>query len=310
MRFDGGCWRLPQLGLSAMEDRRSIDSSFADNLGEAMHLTQQFFTIKMLGLTSRARLHQILEDAAMCRDLVLDVGCGTGELLISLLLRGFDVIGLDVDIHQLENLNSALKQAGENCQLVAADVSKLPFRQSSFGTLYCTEVIDMLQDDNNALSELVRVLQRDGICTMSVPNENYPIIYDPLNRLLDRMGIAHLQLGIWSPEVKKLYESSVLLSRLRCLGLKPFRLNYIGKWLVPLLENYLSLLFYYRVLAPKYRKKAGLQTYQTGSMIFDGFSKFLELVIRLDMVPSIPGTHFVISARKTRISPSYKLTGG
>ena len=299
---------MPQLGLSAMEDRRSIDSSFADNLGEAMHLTRPFFTIKMLGLTSRARLHQILEDAAVCRDLVLDVGCGTGELLFSLLLRGFDVIGLDVDIHQLESLNSALKQAGQNCQLVAADVSKLPFRESSFETSYCAEVIDMLHDDNDALSELARVLQRDGICTMSVPNENYPIIYDPLNRLLDRMGMAHLQLGIWSPEVKRLYESSVLLYRLRCLGLNPFRLNYIGKWLVPLLENYLSLQFYYRVLAPKSRRKAAFKMYQTGSIMFAGFSKFLELAIRLDMIPNVPGTHFVISARKMRISPSHKLT--
>ena len=273
-------------------------------------MTQQFFTIKMLGLTSRARLRQILEDTTMSRDVVLDVGCGTGELLISLLLRGFDVIGLDVDIHQLENLNSALKQAGESCQLVAADVSKLPFRESSFGTLYCTEVIDMLHDDDDALSELARVLQPDGICTISVPNENYPIIYDPLNRLLDRMGMAHFQLGIWSPEVKQLYASSVLVHRLRCLGLNPFRLNYIGKWLVPVLENYLSLLFYYRVLAPKSRRKAAFKMYQTGSMMFAGLSKFLELVIRLDMVPSIPGTHFVISARKTRILPSYKLTDG
>jgi len=136
---------------------------------------------------------------------------------------------------------------------------------------------------------------------MSVPNENYPIIYDPLNRLLERMGMAHLQLGIWSPEVKQLYTSSVLLSRLRCLRLNPFRLNFIGKWLVPVLENYLSLLFYYRVLAPKSRRKAAFKMYQTGSMMFAGVSKFLDLVIRLDMVPSIPGTHFVIRARKTRI---------
>lgn len=290
-----------------MDDGRSKDSSFAGNASEGIRLTQQFFTIKMLGLTSRARLRQILEDAAICRDPVLDVGCGTGELLISLLLRGFDPVGLDVDIQQLENLNSALKQAGESCQLVAADVAKLPFRESSFRTLYCTEVIDLLHDDNDALSELVRVLERDGICTMSVPNENYPIIYDPLNRLLGRIGMPHLQLGIWSPEVKQLYVSSTLLNRLRCLGLNPFRLNYVGKWLVPVLENYLSLLFYYRVLAPRFRRKATSKMYQTGSMIFSGLSRFLEFVIRLDMVPSIPGTHFVISARKTRFSPSYKM---
>jgi len=259
----------------------------------------RFMTIKMIGLTSRARLQHVLDDLASHNDLVLDAGCGSGEFVISLLLGGFAVIGLDRDIRQLRDLSAAARRMGEHCNLVAADVSQLPFRDSSFEAVYCMEVINMLEKDDDALREFVRVLERDGTCTVTAPYEGYPIIYDPLNRFLEKRRLHHRQLGIWSPGVKRLYRPSKLLLKLRSLGLTPIGLNYIGKWLIPALENYISLLLYYKVLASRFRTRfASSSRNRDVSAVLSAVSKVLDCIIRLDSVPNIYGTHFIIKARK------------
>ena len=255
-------------------------------------------TVKMIGLTSRARLKHVMEDSTLPNGLVLDAGCGSGELLISLLLDGTDVVGLDRDIGQLEALRAAVKRMGEDSNLVAADVSHLPFRDSSFKALYCLEVINMLGKDEYALKEFARTIEQDGICTLSVPYAGYPIIYDPLNKILERKGLRHRQLGIWSPGVKRLYEPFGLLLRLRSIGMNPVRLHYVGKWLIPLLENYVSLLLYYKVLAAKFRGQYALQKERGHSALVNALSKVLDYIVKLDDVPDLYGTHFIINARK------------
>jgi SAM-dependent methyltransferase len=256
-------------------------------------------TIKMIGLTSRARIQHILENLPPCKGLILDAGCGAGEFLVSLQLRSIHAIGLDRDIHQLEMLNGEMRRMGERCQLVAADLSNLPFRDSLFQAIYCMEVINMLEKDENALMEFARVLDHDGTCTLSVPYESYPAIYDPLNRFLEKRGLGHRQIGIWSPGVKRLYRPSELLPKLRRLGLNPVGLTFIGKWLIPTLENYLSLLLYYKVLASKFKTRFAFKTHQAGSVIFNTISKLLDYIIKLDKMPNLYGTHFIIEAKKS-----------
>jgi len=251
----------------------------------------------MLGLTSRARFQYVIENPDPCKGLVLDVGCGSGELVNALQSHNFQVIGLDKDVQHLAALNAAMRRIGESCNLVAADVSRLPFRNSSFEALYCMEVINMLDKDYNALTEFARVLKRNGTCTISVPNARYPAIYDPINRLLAKMRLNHIQIGIWSPGVKRLYKPSELSLKLQSLDLKPVTIHYIGKWLIPILENYLSLLLYYKIFSSHTRIANKKQ--EINSSMFNAVSKLLDCIIKLDQVPNMYGTHFIIKAKKS-----------
>lgn len=262
-------------------------------------MPQQFMTIKTLGLTSRARLQCVLETVGPSKGLVLDAGCGSGEFTVSLQLRGVEVVGLDKDTTKLEPLSAALRSIGESHHLVAADASKLPFRNSSFRSVYCMEVINMLEKDEDALTEFVRVLERNGTCTLSVPYEGYPAIYDPFNRFLEMVGLGHCQLGIWSPGVKRLYSSTELLLRLRRLGLNPVRLDFIGKWLIPVLENFFFLLLYYKVLASKFRMRFAFRSGWVNSAMFSAISRLLDNILRLDRMPNLHGTHFIVRTRKS-----------
>jgi len=252
----------------------------------------------MIGLTSRARFQYVIENPDPCKGLVLDVGCGSGELVNALQSRFSHVIGLDKDVQHLAALNAAMRRIGESCNLVAADVASLPFRHSSFEALYCMEVINMLDRDYNALTEFARVLKRNGTCTISVPHEEYPAIYDPINRLLEKMRLNHIQIGIWSPGVKRLYKPSELSLKLRSLDINPVTIHYIGKWLIPILENYLALLLYYNVFSSHTRIASKKQQDVNPSM-FNAVSKLLDCIIKLDQVPNIYGTHFIIKAKKS-----------
>jgi SAM-dependent methyltransferase len=239
-----------------------------------------------------------LNDIQRKNGLFLDAGCGAGELLVALRLRGLEVIGLDRDIEQLENLGTAVRQMGERCDLLAADISYLPFRNSSVQAVYCMEVINMLEKDDGALMEFARILERNGTCTISVPNEAYPFIYDPVNSLLKKIGLPHRQLGIWSPGVRRLYGYSDLLNRLRHLNLNPVSLSYIGKWLIPILENYISLLLYYKVLASRFRTRYAFRKNRSHSPLIISISNILDRIIRLDNMAGLRGTHIIIKSKK------------
>ncbi len=258
-------------------------------------MPSQIVTVKMLGLTSRARLQHVLEKRIATGGLILDVGCGGGELMASLKMEGVNVIGLDSDLQQLENAKTVLKQARERCDLVAATATNMPFRDGSFRTAYCMEVINMMQNDECTLKELARILEHGGTCTISVPYKNYPMIYDPLNRLLERIGIRHRQIGIWSPGLKQLYDPSDLMPRLKRLGLAPIELFFIGRWLVPALENYLALSLYYEVLT---RKSLTSMKEITHTNLFKALTRILDMIISFDGLPNIRGTHFIIKTKK------------
>lgn len=95
--------------------------------------------------------------------LILDLGCGTGGLFS--LLRHFGrVIGLDASL-------SALQYAclrGGNA-LVSADGQRLPFTDATFDLVAVLDVLEHLEDDEQALREIWRVLKRGGAIVFTVP---------------------------------------------------------------------------------------------------------------------------------------------
>jgi len=53
--------------------------------------------------------------------------------------------------------------------LSCMDVTNLPFKNSSFDIVICSEVLEHIPDDKRALSELVRILKPGKILAVSVP---------------------------------------------------------------------------------------------------------------------------------------------
>jgi ubiquinone/menaquinone biosynthesis C-methylase UbiE len=83
---------------------------------------------------------------------LLELGCGTGELLFELKKRGFDVIGIDI-------FPSVPKEY--NLKVIKRDLNKkLPFKGSTFDVVVAIEVLEHLFNPFFMMKEIRRVLKR------------------------------------------------------------------------------------------------------------------------------------------------------
>ena len=93
----------------------------------------------------------------------LDVGCGTGATLDELSRRG-EVVGVDV-----EPLALAFCRERGHARLVCASAAALPFGANTFGAVVALDVLEHIEGDRAALSEIGRVLQPGGLLYLTVP---------------------------------------------------------------------------------------------------------------------------------------------
>ena len=103
---------------------------------------------------------------------ILDLGCGTGRHTIYLLKNGFKVYGCDAS-------ESALKIAKEiikNVEFKKCDMTSLPYKNNYFDGVLCHFVIQhgKIEQIKKAISEIYRVLRKDGILYLSVPSVEHP----------------------------------------------------------------------------------------------------------------------------------------
>lgn len=95
---------------------------------------------------------------------ILDAGCGTG-LLAKKLEKFGDVVGVD---YQSEALKFARMR---KVKVIYASITNLPFKNNTFDLITCIDVIyhQSIKDDSLAISELYRVLKKNGLLIIRVP---------------------------------------------------------------------------------------------------------------------------------------------
>jgi len=110
-------------------------------------------------------------------DWLLDAGCGEGRHSWVASKRNHStIIAFDTDWESLEKNKytlALLKQKGEvnsNSHLLQADITSLPFKDGAFNRIICSEVLEHIPQDRQAVSELIRVLDSDGAMGVSVPH--------------------------------------------------------------------------------------------------------------------------------------------
>jgi len=108
---------------------------------------------------------------------VLDVGCGEGRHSWEASKRSHCLVyALDIEAENLKKAHYALylmDQKGEvkgKWFLTRGNITSLPFRDASFDKIICSEVLEHIPDDHQAITELVRVLKDEGTLAVSVPS--------------------------------------------------------------------------------------------------------------------------------------------
>ena len=98
---------------------------------------------------------------------LLDAGCGTGGVLSKFGQAGTFAVGTD---RSFVSLGWGRAQ-GRIHRAVLSDLTSLPFRDDAFDLVVCSEALEHLADDQQALRDLVRV-SRDEI-VITVPAHKY-----------------------------------------------------------------------------------------------------------------------------------------
>src|SRR3989338_7631236 len=107
------------------------------------------------------RFHKVALQTIKNKDsIILDVSCGSGELLAELAKTGFQKLhGVDL---AAEMLLTAKRKLPGRVQLYEADVLQLPFASHTFDYVVSTEAFHHYPEQERALLELKRVLKKGG----------------------------------------------------------------------------------------------------------------------------------------------------
>ena len=92
---------------------------------------------------------------------VLEVGCGTGNLMMFLSQHGYDVTGVDISSYAVE----VCRKRG--LKAILSDAENLPFPQSSFDVVISQHLLEHLANPIRGIRESVRVSR--GGCIHIVP---------------------------------------------------------------------------------------------------------------------------------------------
>jgi ubiquinone/menaquinone biosynthesis C-methylase UbiE len=115
-------------------------------------------------------LHRVLSLAGSLEGLsILDLGCGKGALLSEIAARqqNCELYGVDFS---LTSLQEAFNRLATDAVLLAADVQTLPFPETFFDRIFCTETHEHLKYPEGCLQEITRVLKSDGVAIVTMPN--------------------------------------------------------------------------------------------------------------------------------------------
>lgn len=216
---------------------------------------------------------------------ILDIGCGTGAMLDELAPFG-QVVGADFSPEALQFCVAR----GVRASLSRADVRRLPFADASFDVVTAMDIIEHIDDDKAAASEIFRVLKPGGRLLVSVPA--FPSLWSEHDEAL------HHYRRYTSPRLKDLFQR---------VGLSVDKLSYTVTSLFPLIWAYRQINNLIGSLLPKRRvggeKKANLVPFVAPvNAALLGLSRWeTGLVSRLDL-PF--GVSVVCAARKPETSDS------
>ncbi len=118
---------------------------------------------------------------------ILDVGCGPGELLLSLLRRGYSAVGVDISKGMVDQAAALLDQSGfpPTGRVRVGDIEVLDFPADSFDVVVAAGVIEYQRRDDEALIEMRRVLRTGGHLILNVNNRRsyLGMLYGPFQWL-------------------------------------------------------------------------------------------------------------------------------
>jgi 2-polyprenyl-3-methyl-5-hydroxy-6-metoxy-1,4-benzoquinol methylase len=96
---------------------------------------------------------------------LLDIGCGSGALLIHAKANGWEVVGTEHDSELAANLNKY------DIKCISGGLDDSQLEQGQFDFIHMNHVLEHVMDPVGTLQAIKRLLNKQGIVIIEVPNE-------------------------------------------------------------------------------------------------------------------------------------------
>lgn len=136
---------------------------------------------------------QFLDNLSAETGIVLDCGCGTGDLAGALLRHCNTVVGMDISAAMILQGRTML-QDWDRVTWVSCPAETMPFADSCFDAVCFRGALHHMPNPASALAEAARLLRPGGILLLSEPNDDSLLLRLPrwvVNRRLARFGNQH-----------------------------------------------------------------------------------------------------------------------
>jgi len=114
-------------------------------------------------------------------DRIIEIGCGAGNVIENVTTG--KLFGMDISTFIL---SKAKRRLNEKAHLFQADAQYLPCKDKVFMQVICSEVLEHLLNPSSALDEIARILGKQGVAIISIPNES---MINRTKSFLMRIGI-------------------------------------------------------------------------------------------------------------------------
>lgn len=145
-----------------------------NNLYQDVSSCLDYHFVRRLEITT-----QIIQLAVTPDKKILDLGCGSGVLSERLLDAGYSVDAADMSEDMREFTQKRLSRFDdEKYKICFADCEKLDFSAEAYDLVACIGVFGYLDEVDQAIAEIYRVLKPGGKLVMSIRNEDNLNIFD------------------------------------------------------------------------------------------------------------------------------------
>ena len=162
-----------------------------DKKWEVLHHYNRLARIydSLYGEEQNAKIESILEILKIrCKDLALDLGCGTGLLIEHIASKVAHFVGIDLAGKAIKVAAERSRRLGikENVSLIRADVDHLPFRDDVFDRIFALTLLQNVPEPRETIREMVRVAK--GMSQIAVTGLKKHFTEERFSGIIDRIG--------------------------------------------------------------------------------------------------------------------------
>ncbi len=202
-----------------------------------------FLSYKFLSPSYYGRFKEIINNLDFDKNkVVVDVGCGRGELCTFLADKFKRVIGIDLSKKDITFARS--KITSKNVIFHMANAEKIPLKNNSADIVICSEVLQYVEGYVKVIKEIKRILKPKGTILLTVINMDYPFFRHPF---LKKNSKKYLKL--WG-NMNRLFNETMVLNEFKT-KYKIIKTTYIGHEIVSFFYPTYLLAWINKYLMPK-----------------------------------------------------------